>query len=372
MLSGILKRERNIATETILRHYRDRYHRHAVLVPSGRFGLYVVMREMLPPGSLVLISPVTCANVIRALLAAHVVPAFVDIELETGNIDVAKLPDALLNSARAIVTTNLYGNPDRATELESIARKHNLLLIEDCAHVLETSIGGRRIGSIGDVSVFSFRKYFQEPGGVVTLQNPEVASKIRAAVAAESMLLPQPVERRRYAQVLLVRGTSPAIAGPVSAIYRSLHKGKGANGKDAGPEPRSEPAHLSMPATASLMTVAGSLGRLDRFVSDRTAATRRLVARCPLPLKKSSSADHLCYFVVPFFTPRRDEIVSELERRGIQTYFRYSPPMNEMFRQELPSSNYLDSELVSYWCANVLPVDLRFSRHCVAVVRGLR
>ena len=73
MLNAIIRRERRLATEAILRYYRDRYHRYAVLVPSGRFGLFAVAREMMSPGDIVLISPITCASVIRALLAARLI-----------------------------------------------------------------------------------------------------------------------------------------------------------------------------------------------------------------------------------------------------------------------------------------------------------
>ena len=173
-----------------------------------------------------------------------------------------------------------------------------MLLIEDCAHVLDSSIGGRRIGAIGDVSVFSFRKFFQESGGVVALKNSEAAGKIRAAVAAAATLLPEPVELRRYAQVLLKRATSPALVAPVSAIYRHISAAvKESNANGTGP------ALVAMPSTGSLMTVAGFLRRIEKIVADRTAATRQLVTHCPWLLKKSSQANRVCYLVVPFFAP---------------------------------------------------------------------
>ena len=60
-----------------------------------------------------------------------------------------------------------------------------------------------------------------------------------------------------------------------------------------------------------------------------------------------------------------------MEARGIQTYFRYTPPMNEVFQHELPPSDHLDSEAVTYWCASILPVDLRFSHQYLEACEAL-
>jgi hypothetical protein len=186
MLQAAINRERRKNEQAILQHYEELYHPHAVLVPSARFGLYAVAKELLSLGDRVLISPITCRTVVEALLAAGVVPVFVDIEPDTGNIDPGRLSDSVLTAARAIVTTNLYGNPDNAPHLRRAAAKHDLLFIEDCAHVIHTVIDGRRVGSLGDVSVFSFKKYFDEPGGVITFRGETAARAVRARVSAEA------------------------------------------------------------------------------------------------------------------------------------------------------------------------------------------
>ena len=175
---------RQQSLEAIYGHYRRLYLPHVMLVPSARYGLYVVAKELLAPGDRVLISPVTCRTVISALLAAKAIPVFVDIDTATGNIDVSRLAASELNAARAIVTTNLYGTPDQVHELKSIATRRNLLLIEDCAHVLRTSVRGEEIGSVGDISVFSFKKHFNEPGGVICVRSENAATKIQRRIAA--------------------------------------------------------------------------------------------------------------------------------------------------------------------------------------------
>src|SRR5262249_1370724 len=141
MANRMAEARRQKAIQGILHFYRDRYLPETILIPSARLGLFAAAQGMLHSGAIVLISPITCPTVIESLLWAGVTPAFVDIEIKTGNIDVGQLNTSILQRASAIVTTNLYGNPDSADELERIARRHGLLLIEDCAHVLQTSIG---------------------------------------------------------------------------------------------------------------------------------------------------------------------------------------------------------------------------------------
>ena len=370
MIDRIIDRQRRTASESILRYYRERYHPHALLVPNGRFGLYAAARELLRPGDRVIVSPVTCRTVIQALLAAGVCPVLVDIEPETGNIDASKLSASLLESVRAIVTTNLYGNPDSALELRRAASAHNLLLIEDCAHVLQSRIGGRLVGSIGDVSVFSFKKYFDEPGGAVTLRSAEAARKVAGRIAAETDPRPQSDERLRYLQYLVAQAAPASVVARLSAVHARLHGPSAAAASPARDVPPGPPPKAQLPTTASLLRVAAYLSRSERLISDRAAAAASLISNCPLELKKSPGAQDVCYLVVPFFSSRRDAVVAALRQRGIPTYFLYSPPMNEVFSQ-LDSTRPLDRDLIRHWCGNILPIDPRFSREYLESIQSL-
>jgi dTDP-4-amino-4,6-dideoxygalactose transaminase len=331
--------------------------------------LYAVARELLSPGDRVIISPITCRTVIEALLAAGVVPVFVDIESETGNIDPRRLSDCLLRAARAIVTTNLYGNPDNAPEVRRAAAKHDLLFIEDCAHVVYTVIAGRRVGSIGDVSVFSFKKYFGEPGGVITFRDEAAARKVRTRVAAEAGMPPEAEERLRWLQLLAQEVTPPSTAAWLSRMGGSLRRLARISGSAQTAPP--SPPQLSRPAfplAASLAKVARRLSKVDLFIAERMSSVRDLVAQCPLPLRRSRWADDVCYFVVPFFSARRDSIIAALKLRGVPTYFLYTPPVSEVFQAQLPTRQTFESAAVDFWCRNILPVNPGFAREFVDVI----
>lgn len=373
MLHRLVRHERRRALDSILQYYREQYHPNAILVPSGRFGLYAVAKEMLSRGDRALVSPITCRTVIEALLAAGVTPVFVDIQLESGNIDVTRLSTGTLNAARAIITTNLYGNPDAALELRKIAKARNLLLIEDCAHILSTSVEGRQIGGIGDVSVFSFKKYFDEPGGVVSVRDRDAAGAIRARVAAE-VADPSVVEDElRYAQFAIGQVMSASMVRRLSSTFRGFSATFDGAGKNSSKLPGAErpvhPAEPSFPVTASLLRVAGFLGRCDSIITDRLTAAAELIELCPLSPKMASRG--VCYLVVPFSAPNRDKIVGALRERGIPTYFLYTPPMNVLFQDRLPPCDSLDVDVVDEWCRTILPIDPRLGRSCVEVISSL-
>lgn len=371
MLDSQIQRERQHAVDDILGRYREWYLPHAMLVPRARFGLYAIAKGLLSPGDRILISPITCSTVINALLAARVTPVFVDIELATGNIDVSRLCDAELSNSRAIVTTNLYGNPDAVEDLKSIAASHNLLLIEDCAHVLQTCVSSREIGGIGDISVFSFKKYFDELGGVVCVRDEAVATKLRATIAAETTTPTAREERMRFCQFQLEKAAGSSIVRGLSSLHRRLRTIgiRRENRIHASMVGASHPAFTSsLPTTATLLRVADRLRRRQELIQARCAAARQLIANCPLPVKRSSSATQVVYLAVPFYSPNRDTIVTRLASRHIPTYFRYTPPMSKVFRNCSRLAHGFDEDRLEHWCRNILPVHPDFGLQFLQVL----
>jgi len=96
------------------------------LCPREGSEFYAIAKTYLNPGDKIIISPITCKTVIYALLSAGIIPIFVDIDSNSGNIDVEGIPEKHLREARAIITTNLYGNPDNALEIRAIADSYKI------------------------------------------------------------------------------------------------------------------------------------------------------------------------------------------------------------------------------------------------------
>jgi len=370
MLHRRIAAARQETLEAIRSHYQRLYLPHAMLVPTARYGLYLIAKELLAPGDRVLISPVTCRTVISALLAAKTTPVFVDIDTATGNIDASRLADSELNAARAIVTTNLYGTPDQVHELKSIATRRNLLLIEDCAHVLRTSVRGAEIGSVGDVSVFSFKKHFDEPGGVVCIRSENAAAKIQRRIATETYLPSAREEQLRFCQFHLEKAIGSGLTRRFSSAYRHLRAGEHRAAKKPLAESISPPG-MSLPTTATLLRMAAFLKHWGNLIESRRTIARDLISNCILSVKSAPGADEVVFLAIPFFTEHRDAIAAQLELHGIPIYFRYTPAMNRVFREGTERARNFDEGRIEHWCKSILPIQPRFGQQFLEILQQM-
>src|SRR3990167_3930556 len=103
---------------------------------------------------------ITSANTFIATLAsishAGATPVLLDIDKETYNIDVNKIEAAITPKTKAIMPVHLYGHPCEMDKIKEISEKHNIPIIEDCAQAHGAEYKGRKVGSFGDISCFSF------------------------------------------------------------------------------------------------------------------------------------------------------------------------------------------------------------------------
>jgi dTDP-4-amino-4,6-dideoxygalactose transaminase len=131
--------------------------RHVRVMTSATAGLEMALEvagigagdEVIVPA----MSFAASANVVARLRAR---PVFVDIELESRNLDLELIERAITPRTRAIMPVHFSGLPVDLDRLYGIAQKHGLRVVEDAAHAIGSSHGGRRIGSFGDLVVFSF------------------------------------------------------------------------------------------------------------------------------------------------------------------------------------------------------------------------
>ena len=173
--------------------FARRYGRQAMYLPSGRLALYLAFREWLRPGDRVLMSPVNDDVVFFTVLAAGLVPVLGPVDPGTGNIDPAAIDPATWSGLQAVLTTNLYGIPDRMDLLEERCQRHSLLLVEDAAHAIDTHFDGRRIGEFGRVAAYSLTKHVGGVGGVLTFTEPGRRQALARRAAEEIRYRPIPV-----------------------------------------------------------------------------------------------------------------------------------------------------------------------------------
>ena len=154
-----------------------------VAVTSGTAALHCAYMAIgLKPGDEVITPPLTfiATQATAALLGAKVV--FVDIQPDTGNINPNLIESAITPKTKAIVAVDYAGHPADLDELREIAQKHKIFLIEDAAHSIGSSYKGRPVGSIADITTFSFfptKNMTTGEGGAVASTNPILLKKAR-------------------------------------------------------------------------------------------------------------------------------------------------------------------------------------------------
>ncbi len=160
---------------------------HAVATSSGTDAGIVAMSALLERGSRrgdeVITPALAFVSTANCILAAGLVPRFVDVELETLNIDPAKIEAAITPKTRAIQVVHTMGKPCAMGAILAIAKRRNLLVIEDCCEAHGATLGGRVIGSFGAMGLFSFYAAHiicSGEGGMISTNDADLAGLCRS------------------------------------------------------------------------------------------------------------------------------------------------------------------------------------------------
>lgn len=159
----------------------------AVAVSSGTAALHSAMIFLnIGPGDEVLVPAITDMGTIIALLYEDATPVFVDVDLQTQNMDPKDLEHKITERTKAIIPVHLYGFPCDMDPIMEIAKKHNLYVVEDCCQAHLTEYKGKLVGTIGDVGCFSFQQskhMTTGDGGMVITNNDELCGRKLALCA---------------------------------------------------------------------------------------------------------------------------------------------------------------------------------------------
>jgi dTDP-4-amino-4,6-dideoxygalactose transaminase len=156
--------------------------KHAVAVNSGTAALHLLMlAHGIREGDEVITTPFTFVASANAALFVGARPVFVDIEPETYCLDPSRVEAAITPKTRAILPVDLYGHPAALYELRDIAKRHEIVLIEDACQAHGAAIGGTKAGAFGVSASFSFyptKNMTTAEGGMVTTDDDGVAAKV--------------------------------------------------------------------------------------------------------------------------------------------------------------------------------------------------
>jgi len=155
----------------------------AIAVNSCTAALHLALDALeLPPGAEVITSTLTFTATAAAIVHAGAKPVLADVTPDTLNLDPRDVERKITPHTRAIVPVHFAGHPAPMEELLELTRRHDLRMVEDAAHALPSSHRGRRIGTIGDVTAFSFNateNLTTGDGGMVTTRDAGLDRKIR-------------------------------------------------------------------------------------------------------------------------------------------------------------------------------------------------
>ena len=158
--------------------------KHVIAVSSGTAALHLIVRALgLGAGDEVLVPSYTFAASVNAVLFEGCVPVFVDIDLETKNIDPQDLERKISGRTKAIMVVDVFGHPAEWDAILRIARTHNLKVIDDCCEALGAEYKGKKLGQFGDAAAFSFYPNKQMTigeGGAITTNDDGIARLVRS------------------------------------------------------------------------------------------------------------------------------------------------------------------------------------------------
>lgn len=188
--------------------------KHAISVNSGTDALVIAMKALgIKEGDEVITTPFTFFATAETIAAVGAVPVFVDIEEDTYNIDPDKIEEKITDKTRAILPVHIFGQPAAMKQIQEIADKHHLFVIEDACQAVGASIGNQMIGSFGDAACFSFFPTKNlgafGDGGMITTNDDETAIVCRAF---KEHGMAQNGAKARY----ILEGVEDELAGTVS------------------------------------------------------------------------------------------------------------------------------------------------------------
>ncbi|MEA2097938.1 MAG: DegT/DnrJ/EryC1/StrS family aminotransferase [Patescibacteria group bacterium] len=157
--------------------------RWAISFDSGRSGLYAILKCLgIKDCDEVILQAFTTVALSNVIQWCKAKPVYVDIDERTYNISPDKIEANITDKTKVIIIQHTFGNPAEMDEIMKIAKKHNLFVIEDCAHSLGAEYKNEKTGMIGDIAFFSFGRdkiISSVSGGMVTTANQELGKKIK-------------------------------------------------------------------------------------------------------------------------------------------------------------------------------------------------
>jgi len=289
--------------------------KHVISVNSATSGLYAAVGASgIGPGDEVITSPWTMTATAAAIVVNNAVPVFADIDPETFCLMPETVEKKITSRTRAIIVVHIYGHPADMDGIMALARKHNLVVIEDAAQSLGAKYKGRQTGALGHMGVHSLNghKLIQTgEGGMIFTDDDEYANRLQLI--------------RNHAEAGVATGI------PVESMVNMIGWNYRMNEIEAA---------LSMTQLDKLALLQEQRNQLERYLTAGIKAFKGLMTPCT-----KEGCDHTFYRyairVVPDQLPvSAHTIVDALNAEGLDWYAGYTPlNLYPIYQQQIAFGN---------------------------------
>ena len=259
---------------------------------SALLGAYAV--SDIEPDDEIITTPISFVATSNMFVALGAKPVWCDVKLD-GNIDERFIERLITPKTKAIVPVDFAGKPVEIAKINEIAKKHNLLVIQDSSHAFGSSIDGQKIGTFADMTIFSFhaiKPLTTGEGGCVVTDNPEFAKRLRL-FRSHGM-----VKKQLWNSDMVMLGHNFRLTEFAAALGRSQLKCL-----DTFLHVRDEIAHYYD----------------ERFAGNKLFSTVKLQSN-------TTSSRHLYPIILsPALQCPKEDIFKELQERGLGVQVHYKP-----------------------------------------------
>lgn len=359
---------------------------YAVGVESARKGLYSILKSRgFDQGDEVILPDYTFQALPVVVMACGLKPVFVDVDPLTYNINPALIEEAVTERTKAIVVTHMFGHPVDMDAVLRVARKHRLFVVEDCAHGCGGKYRNRRLGSLGDAAIFSFKMGKNLPcfgGGMITTSDERLNANLKDRI----MSFPYPKTSdlvRDIAGTFLFycsthRNVFPWLTYPILRVLDSM----GSSFSDDQIEESFDPVQsvkslehqtrlTNLQAAVGLEQLPGLDALNDKLIANARQLMKELsdVGNISLPVEYPESLPTYLYFRLQVAETRsfrkallargvdtkRDDMSACSTLKIFSEYRGNCPNAAELNRRsiEIPNNPFLDKKDISYIAGQV-------------------
>ena len=301
--------------------------RHAIAVNTGTSALHIALSGFgVGPGDEVIVPSITFAACVQAIIATGATPVFCESYEADLLMDIEDVARKLTPRTKAVMPVHYCGNPCDIDRLLSLAESHRFVVIEDAAHAFGSTYKGRKVGSFGHATCFSFdpiKNITCGEGGAVALQDDGIAEEIR---------------RRRILGI--DKDTWHRYKNTRSWFYEVISPGY----------------RYHMPNFCAAIGLV-QMKKVDAFIRRRREICRRYDAAfeklkkvCILNMNYDEVAPHI--YIVRILDADRDRFMDFMKERGVGTGIHYianhiQPFFKPYVREPLPVSERLWQQIVT-------------------------